>query len=573
MGMAAFRRALMLALILLLGPVCVSAQDGWEWRFVAGGATVGSGAFSENGYYYFVAEDRFLYALDANGIMVWRTDLGRRPAGAVVVGPDGSIYVTLETGALLALNQDGRLIWRVNPFDSMLYAPVVSDTGMLIVAEEDGGIAAYSHRGMELWRVRLEVPIASAPIIGFSGTLLVPTVDAFVIELTLAGEVERRQFVNEEASILISGSDRYYLGSTSGRVLSLSSDLLPEWRADVGSAVRELLLSSDGDIYVTADDQTLSRITGPGAVAWRADFSPAIPGSPVATDGVLVPVSSGLLSRLDRSANMTMQLRLPGRPVSLVVSPAGIAILTTDRWVTYAYRVDSVPAGSWAQARGSFRRAGVPAGVRTGRYSEGAYTATASYLMLRSQLLGRDESAQRVALARIRADIDSDDGVAERYFVYLDLLERVAGSPYFGPLSQFGPQSASRRAREEAIALLGRIGDLESARFLSRLLSYEPDASLQSAIMVAIGAVGSELDEQMVAYLAEVIRKDQARGAQDRVASSVITLVRGLDSYQGRYIDPGIAEVLISIATSNYSSEIRQQALATLRSLAGASEL
>lgn len=571
--MSAVRSRYLLLTLLFFSTAYVGAQESWEWRFVAGGATVGSGAFAESGHYYFVAEDRFLYAVDSNGIMIWRTDLGRRPSGSVVVGPDGSIYVTLETGALLALNQDGRLIWRVNPFDEELLAPVVTDAGLLIVAGAEGELAAYTHRGVEVWRRSIGVPVSTSPVVGFSGTILIATVDAFLHELTLAGESVRRQFVNEEATVLISGVDGYYLGSAAGRVLHIGKDLLPLWRADVGSAVRDLLLSSNGDLWVTSDDSTVSRITGPGAVAWRADFSPATPGVPVSTDGVLVPVSSGLLTQLDTGATATRQLRLEGRPVSLVVSPSGTAILTTDRWVTYAYQVGAGPSGAWAQARGSFRRAGVPAGVRVGRGTAGDFAESASYLLLRSQLLGASESAQRVALERVRDQVDSEQGLSGRYFAYLDLLERVAGSPYFGPLSESGPRSAGRRAREEAISLLGSIGDLQSARFLSRLLSYEPDASLQASIMRAIGRVGSRLDAETVRYLADVIRRDVVRGAQDRVASGVISLVRGLDSYQGRYIDPGIADVLISIATANYSAAVRQEALATLRSLAGASEL
>jgi len=73
----------------------------WEWRFVAGGATVGPGAFSDDGTFYFASDDRYVYALDRNGTMIWRTDLGRRPAGGVVVGVDESILVTLENGEII----------------------------------------------------------------------------------------------------------------------------------------------------------------------------------------------------------------------------------------------------------------------------------------------------------------------------------------------------------------------------------------------------------------------------------------------------------------------------------------
>ena len=111
---------------------------GWTWRFIAGGPIVGWPATDDRGRYYFTAEDRFLYALDSEGVMMWRTDLGRRSAGMIAVGADRSIYVVLEDGRLLAINKDGRLLWEIRLARGEQLPPVVLASGTVVASDTTG---------------------------------------------------------------------------------------------------------------------------------------------------------------------------------------------------------------------------------------------------------------------------------------------------------------------------------------------------------------------------------------------------------------------------------------------------
>ncbi len=540
----------------------------WEWRFVAGGATVGPGAFADNGTLYFASDDRYLYALDRNGTMIWRTDLGRRPAGSVAVGVDGSILVTLENGELIALNPDGRLIWRDRVTQGRGFAPVLLDSGVVITVNRPTLLEARTHFGRLIWSLELEAPVSSAPILAADGSLVVASTLGDLFLVSVDGRLSSQRYIGENATVLAANDAGVLLGSANGRVIQMDPELEPVWRVDVGSAVGGLFASATGDIYATSDDGSLSRVTPEGVLAWRAQ-----PGSPVrevlADEDILVPFGEGVLTRLGSDGVAQWQMRLPGRPLSLSAAPYSVIVVTTESWVTYAYAVDFDPQGAWPEARGAGDRRGVASGAGAGRVDLQAFSASAQYLALRARLLSGSASEQTVAMAGIAERIRSGDNLAGSHHYILQLSESVAGSPYFGPLTQFGPKSAPRRAREQAVWVLGQIGDLFTARFLARLLEYEPDTAMQAEILRSMANLGTQIDEELAARMYQIVRRDISRGASDSLGLAVARFVAAIDEYRGGYVHPRITESLLTIAGANYSRDVRMYALDTLRELAG----
>ncbi|MFW5743745.1 MAG: PQQ-binding-like beta-propeller repeat protein, partial [Spirochaetota bacterium] len=231
-----------------------------RWRFVAGGATAGNGAFSPGGTFYFAAEDRYLYAVDRNGTMIWRTDLGRRPGGSVAVGSDGAILATLDRETMVALNPDGRLIWRAHITEGRPFAPVLLANGVIVTVRRPATLEARSHAGRLLWTTELSAPVSAAPVGAGEGTLIVATTDGELVLVSVDGRIERRRYVGEVASQIVATGEGIALGSTNGRVVAVDADLDPRWRADVGSAVRDVRVSASGDLYATSDDGALTRV-------------------------------------------------------------------------------------------------------------------------------------------------------------------------------------------------------------------------------------------------------------------------------------------------------------------------
>ncbi|MFP4376934.1 MAG: PQQ-binding-like beta-propeller repeat protein [Spirochaetales bacterium] len=543
----------------------------WRWRFVTGGEMLGPGAFGSGNVHYFASEDRFLYAVDPDGVMVWRTNLGRQSTGSVAIGPNDAIYVVLENGEIVSLNRDGRLIWRLAPTGAALHPPVILEAGYIVLADVSGVLVMVTQHGREVWRTDLGTSLPAAPIVSGSGQIIAASSDGFVHSLTLEGRPLKRQFIGEEASILAAGRDRIYLGSATGRVVALGSDLLPEWRADVGSAVQTLVIGTAGDIWVTSDNQSLSRVTTRGEVAFRLPDAATV--SPIASSGALVAAPGGRILLVSSAGDVLETRSVGGSIRRLVISPSGLLIASTREWVTYAFGSSLPSVGEWPAERAGIERAGVPEGVRVGRPTGAGAATTTTQIMLEARLVSRDPQAQIAVMNQLQDRVRARDDLGSSYFFTLDLAERAAGSPYFGPLSQSGPISAPREARVSAIEILAAVGDRESAMLLSRLLEYERDEALQVTILSALGRLGVPLDEILVQRLDTLVSRDLTDGASDRLGRGIIQLVRDLDRFHGRYISPTIADVLVRIATSNYGSDIRRSALTTLRNLAGAPPL
>lgn len=569
------RFVILLAIALATVPIVATAQasapdaQAWRWRFVAGGATAGNGAFSSSGTFYFAADDRYLYAVDRNGTMIWRTDLGRRPGGSVAVGADGAILATLDRGALVSLNPDGRLIWRAQITDGRPFPPVLLLNGMIITVRRPSTLEARTHAGRLIWSVDLSATVSAPPVAAGEGTLVVGTDEGELVRVSVDGRIERRRYLGEVPSQIVAADESIVFGSTNGRIIGVDLSLEPRWRADVGSAIRDVRVAATGDLYATSDDGTLTRVTPDGEIAWKVQPGSQAIRSVVVAEDVLAASGNGVLTRYRRDGALIWQMILPDRPIEITAPPSGGALVTTESWVTYAYDIEFVPSGAWSERRGGPERRGVGPDAGSGRVRLDAFRGSADYLALRGLLVAGGQSEQTVAMARIADRIAREGNLAGEYPYLLELSETVAGSPYFGQLAQSGPKAAPRRAREQAIEVIAAIGDLESVRYLARLLRYEPDPTMQAAVLEAMGRLGAPVDEELATRLSQIVRRDVARGPSDALGLAVSRFVDAIDSYRGGYLHPSIADTLLAIAQANYSRGVREEALETLRRLAG----
>ncbi len=563
------RTTVISALLALISVFQITALDtnAWEWRFVAGGATVGAGAFSPEGRYYFPAEDRYLYALDPNGVMIWRTDLGRRATGGIAVLPDGTIIVTLARGRVVALNMDGLPIWEADLEGDNVFAPVVYRNGIVVLADRSGQVGAWTHHGRLVWQVGLDEPITAAPISTSDGTLVIATSDGSIELLRPDGALVQRRYIGEVATTLVSG-DRIYLGSSAGRVIAIDLDGEPIWRADVGSAVQSLRVLASGDVLATTDDGSLARVTESGVVAWRV-----APGTaqmlPAESSVELIAASTdGVVTSLDLSGNLIWQMRLPDQPTAVTRGTTGQLIVSTQTWVTYAYSDGTSPdvTPAWGTSRANPSRSG---GTGSGRQPAASYNSSAPYLASWGLIRSGSQSQQTVTMRRLW-DRAWSGRLQGDYHWILEIAEYVAGAPYLGPISQSGTPSIARRARTDAIRTVGLIGDLYSVELLVTLMEYEPDPVFQAEILGALGRLGAVIDAEFARRLRAQIARDVATGPDDRLAASVVEFVLDVDEFRGGYMNPEIADVLLLIASSNYSRAVRTDALDALRAIARA---
>jgi hypothetical protein len=571
-GRASFFVAILTILVLAASAESAPRTGQWLWRFVAGGGTVGSAAFGASGDYYFAAEDRYLYALDTSGVMRWRTDLGRRPSGSVGVGAEGSIYAGLENGELVALNKDGRLLWRRHFQEGELLAPILLPSGVVLASERSGTISAVTHTGRDVWSLRLDGRIAAAPIVAADGLIYACLDTGYVVQADTNGALLGEQYLAEIGTALAASESGVVVGSRGGRVILLDTELTPAWRADLRSPVKEISIDQYGNSFVVTEAGELVRISPDGSIAWTTGSGSASVLGVAAGDSVLNTMSNNLLSRIGPGGGLVWEMATAVRPGSPSVAPYGAVVFPSETWVTYAYPTDFDLSGEWPLPRGTVRNSGVSPAYAAMRADPSSYADSVEYAYLRRLLYSRFVDEQTTAMSQIRRRVDSGDNLAGSYHYMLELCETVAGAPFFGPVILGQPLPVDRRTREVAIGVLGTIGDLGSARFLARLIHYEPDTTLQTAAINSLASLGTALDGALAARLLEIIDRDSRRETSDSLAESVIGLVEAVNAFEGAYVTQEMIDALLTIADSNYSRSTRMAALSALRDLGSSRE-
>ncbi len=525
----------------------------------------------DRGQTYFTAEDRYLYALDTDGLMRWRTDLGRRSAGMVGVGADRSIYVVLEDGRLLAINKDGRLLWEIRLTRGKQLPPVILATGIVIASDATGRIVSVTHAGFHIWEIDLGESLSSAPIVDFEERLVFGTVRGYLVMVDPSGLIIARRYIGDVPSVIAPLPDGVLVGTTSGRLIKIQTDGEPAWRTDLGSAIAELVIDADDEAYALLDDGSLAHVSASGVVTWRANPTPATVQSATAADGVLIGISGGLLAHIKPDGNLSWQLRLPSTPLQVALSDRSSAMVSTGNWVTYSYPIDLEPRGSWPSVRGRVQATGVPPGVVVVRPEVGEFVDSLDYIYLSELLRSPFENDQMTGLREIAGRMDrGSEALSGSYPYILNLCEDVAGARHYGPAGFGSRATMSRSARSLAISILGSIGDLRTSRFLLRLLRAEEAIDLQVEILVALAQLGTGLGGDAVQTAVQVIASDSARFPSDQLALAAVVYIEAIHEYEGGFLSADGVLLLTRIMAGPYRRSTREAAAAALSGLSAA---
>jgi len=538
----------------------------WSWRFIAGGVTVGAPVEDSAGRLYFTAEDRFLYALDETGTMHWRTDLERRPTGPIVLGTDGSIYVTLEDGRLVALNKDGRLLWELRLERGGALAPISFTSGLVVASDASGHVIGLTHRGVRVWETDLEDRIPCPPVVDYDAKILVATETGSLLSLNPDGRVTSRRYIGVIAAALAPVEDGILIGTTLGHLIRLDRENEPEWRADLGSAIAELVVDEDGSAYARLDDGSAVRVGEDGVVLWRANPAPAMVRSIVSAHGALISLTGGSIAHLQPDGSLSWQLPLRPGPAKVSLLASGELVVATTDWVTYRYGVIEPSSGPWPRPRGSVENSGRPPGVAAGRTRQDDYEDNLDYIYLAEYVRSDSEDEQLSALREIQDRAAGPNGLADSYSYVVDLCEEVAGTGTVGRVAGDTPVFG-HRSRALAISILGEVGDLATARYLVRLLNEEQDADLQGAILEALAALGSGVGGGTVSVVREVLERQHEGVEAEAVARAAVRTIAAIHEYEGGFLNEDGISVLTTIATGWYGNETRSSALQALEDL------
>jgi len=115
----------------------------------------------------------FLMAINpTDGSIIWQTFLGSLTTSPAI-GPGGNIYITRETGILYALDAEGVLIWDRNIGGWIRTSPIIDSNEVIYLGAESDKLYALNHDGSLKWDYELDDKVCTSPIMGQDGTIYV----------------------------------------------------------------------------------------------------------------------------------------------------------------------------------------------------------------------------------------------------------------------------------------------------------------------------------------------------------------------------------------------------------------
>ncbi len=554
-------------------------------------------AVAANGRVYFAAEDRYLYAIEADGRPAWRYDTRRLPGGILVLSGDETVLLTVEPGRLVAINPDGGRAFSYRVRERLLW-PVVTRDGNIVIASEDGTLAFLTPAGRVVWHRRLEAPITAAPVLGDDGVLSVATAETEVVRLDQDGRVRRTARVGAVGRQLFAlGGGRLLVKTDAGELQLLDANLSRVWHrefpelhtvtVDERCGVTAVVDGEDGVQMLSLEDGAVrSRLQPESAMSHAAIALSPTCDQVFNLDGRLAFPKTDSGEKQFRPFDQT---DLVNRPVNrLYIDTEGRLLLATADWVVQALRespehgvshrsadqsvprVDSGDAAQgseqgsegWYGVRGDDRQSGRssgPVAPRPGARDREYRSRDLELLYVEELFFSGTGSDRRTAMRELRALIE-EPRLHGRREELRRLLRRII---------EHGGQTVSptvAEVRAEAVALLALIGDLPSARELGRLASAEEDEAVRVAYLRAFAEVRSDRSREM---LFSTLRYLRAPRRSERLELAAIKALSALAVYNGPGSHSEAWRLLGELAEHGRTREVRRRARLGLGTLGG----
>ncbi len=558
--------------LLICAPVDRVYPDtgGYTWRASTGGKIRGRPVATRNGTAYVLSEDRHVYALDEyTGRVEWRAFLGGRVWDSLCIGTDGTIYTVLKDGDLIAVSRGGGIAWKLKAAGMPVGNPATVNDGTVYFTLDTGILLAVSHTGRERWRVDLPAPPATGPAVGANGDIYVGTIDRRVLAYRPWGEKSWSALlagVPVDPAIFPDGVIIY--GTDFGSIVALDPDGDILWDITADKGFLSPVIGSDRILAATVGGEVIALDPG-GNVLWTNTAGVALTGSLSITAGNdLIALSGrGFLLRFRDDGQLVERVDVRGSGAVFGVTPTGMYVFGRDDWLVYAYQGSLPASAGWPQPGGN------PQHTSNGMARTGsdtwleAYSKDADYLYFYHLTNnGAPELKERV-LSDMVGVIREGGFIPPYYRVFLEDMASegtVRANMEYGSVINDFPI-----IRGEAARLLGKIGTLQSADLLVRLLTYEYDTEVQRQLIAAIGALMTDRNGlATIAIVGVVLRDLRGRGTPDpRLAGAALASLESICMYHGKMPHDSGNELLFEIYRGAYPRETREAALNAIRQL------
>ncbi|MDO8495756.1 MAG: PQQ-binding-like beta-propeller repeat protein [bacterium] len=283
----------------------IGADGAMLWRndAVSGAPTTPVALYDNSvvfGHFDFGTE---IVALDASGAVRWRTGVGDR-VDQITADKHGTVYFSSENNKLTAMKADGTVKWQASNSDIFNVAPVVLDDGNVYTTGVNGGVPTFyafsGDDGALLWSARLTNNcLCGVSNISYDaeGDTLYATANQYVIKVSRSGTglqaflSDGTTFSASTSTVASIGDDNIIVGVDLSRANPASASLVLAinkntqeivWKYPVAGVInKQISIDSEENVYFSTKDGRVYSLNSVGKLNWFMEFPYSIFTSPV----------------------------------------------------------------------------------------------------------------------------------------------------------------------------------------------------------------------------------------------------------------------------------------------------
>lgn len=536
------------------------------WRYTTGGRIITPPVEGSDGTVYFCAEDRNLYALGSDGILLWRNNLEDRITETLSLGQDGTIYAGSKRGFLFAVNPIGEVLWKIKLKGAPFANPAIDPDGSIFIVTNEGWFYSISHTGFIRWEMQLPALPALGPVLGTD--LYIALDNNRIYSYSIDGTEQWVFLLSGNADSLVLSEKKIYAGTNNNTIVSIDFSGLKIWNMPLNGKVRSILVLTE-DTILCSSGSNLTMIDSDGNIIWIKKHSKALLDLAAYSNMIVALDSEGSILWLDLEGNIISSIK-GGAPVSrfLAASDGSIYIGCKD-WIFYKYGLTSLVIDNykkylWPVYGGGNENRHFLTTVKT-EQNNGKKNRSSDYVYL----IELSKSLDKQNLNNLLDDIENrlfnrDYDFGKSYFI--DILKIIASEGTTRPLYEEGLLINNFPIiRSRAVDILGIVGNLNTIDFLSEMLNYEWDKYVVNSIIRALGNLKSDIEGNITEGITEYYFNN-INSNGNRYNNQLLLSIKQINNYTGT-ISRGLLSVLTDIFLTSSSSAIKELALDTINSI------
>lgn len=204
---------------------------------------------------YATSEDKNLYRLDPNGVLLWSFKKCTDDAARVVGDNEGNVYLACEDDTLRKVDIDGNEIWKFTGFKDEVEPVTIDTKGFVYAGSDDDTVRKIDKDGNEIWKFDYGAVVEDLWADKYDQVYVVGKGKGLYKLDSDKNQLCKFSSGSTIHSVATDNADNIYIGIGGHNVYILDSNCNQTCTySDHGDEVRDLDLGADGYIYTGSKD-------------------------------------------------------------------------------------------------------------------------------------------------------------------------------------------------------------------------------------------------------------------------------------------------------------------------------